>query len=192
MKYLKNLAVEKNGEIIPVTIIRTRKEVAERVKYFCLQILVKSYENGEKKKMCCGKETVKGAFSEVSALQGTGEPAVGGCSDPDIPVPAGPGSALAPHAHSIQSFVPCCPSTPLLCTPLLSDSLGPKCELSVLRYFTIHAVFATQTLASVRIFATQTPLPLQLMPALDRENSSAISVVSQTPTTDSCIFFSSG
>ena len=142
--------------------------------------------------MCCGKETVKGAFSEVSALQGTGEPAVGGCSDPDIPVPAGPGSALAPHAHSIQSFVPCCPSTPLLCTPLLSDSLGPKCELSVLLYFTIHAVFATQTLASVRIFATQTPLPLQLMPALDRENSSAISVVSQTPTTDSCIFFSSG
>ena len=66
MKYLKNLAVEKNGEIIPVTIIR--KEIAERVKYFCLQILVKSYENGEKKKMCCGKETVKGAFSEGSAL----------------------------------------------------------------------------------------------------------------------------
>lgn len=115
MKYLKNLAVEKNGEIIPVTIIR--KEIAERVKYFCLQILVKSYENGEKKKMCCGKETVKGAFSEGSALQGTGDPAVGDCSDPDIPVPAGPGSALAPHAHSIQSFAPCCPSTPCSALP---------------------------------------------------------------------------
>lgn len=111
VKYLKNLAVQKNREIIPVTIIRTRKGIAERVKYLCLQISVKFYENGKKKKMCCGKETAKGAFSEVSALQGTGEPAVGSCSDPDIPVPAGPGSALAPRCHSIQSFAPCCPST---------------------------------------------------------------------------------
>ena len=101
--------------IIPVTIIR--KEIAERVKYFCLQISGKSYENGEKKKMCCGKETAKGAFSEVSALQGAGEPSVGGCSDPDILVPAGPGSALATRAHSIQSFAPCCPSTPCSALP---------------------------------------------------------------------------
>ena len=66
------------------------------------------------------------------------------------------------------------PIHPLLCSRSLSGSLGPKCEFSVLLCLTIHAVFATQS-----------PLPLELMSALDRENCSANSVVPQTPTTDS-------